>query len=271
VRLLVYDTIASTNDEGLARARLSEPGPVWITAARQTAGRGRRGRSFISEPGNLYATLLLTNACAANFAAELSFVAALALYDALATTAPELTFRLALKWPNDVLCDEKKLAGILIEGEFLASGALATVVGIGVNCAHHPEGMAYRATDLAAAGAQVSPPALLRALSTTMLQRLHEWDQGRGFAATRRAWLARAFGLGNPIRIVLADRQLEGRFDGLDPAGRLILGSTDGSLVVVTAGDVFPISAAVNTAEPATLVGVANPIGPASGRKGEQT
>jgi BirA family biotin operon repressor/biotin-[acetyl-CoA-carboxylase] ligase len=241
VRLLIYDTLASTNAECLARARANERGPLWITAHRQTAGRGRRGRSFISERGNLYASLLLTNACPPSSAAELSFVAALALHDALAKTATALLPRLALKWPNDVLCDQRKLAGILIEGETLPGGALATVVGIGLNCAHHPEGMVYPATDLATAGAPVLPRCVLRALSGTMLQRLLEWDRGRAFALTRTAWLARAFGVGKPVRILLSDRQLEGRFECLDEAGRLLLRREDGSIELISAGDVFPI------------------------------
>src|ERR1043166_8409052 len=118
-RLLSLDEVGSTNAEAFARARAGERGPLWITARRQTAGRGRRGRAWVSEPGTLYASLLLTDPAPPQRAAELSLVAALAVHDALAERAAVLGPRLTLKWPNDVLCDGAKLAGILVEGEGL--------------------------------------------------------------------------------------------------------------------------------------------------------
>ena len=131
VGLISCDTVGSTNAEALAYARSGERGPLWITARAQSAGRGRRGRAWFSEPGNLYATLLLTDPAPPGRAAELSFVAALAVYDAIARLAPALTPRLALKWPNDVLCEGRKLAGILIEAE--GTAPLVMAIGIGVN------------------------------------------------------------------------------------------------------------------------------------------
>jgi len=241
VRLLAFDTLGSTNAEALARARAGEQGPLWITAACQTAGRGRRGRSFVSERGNLYASLLMTNASPVDRAAELAFVAALAAHDAVVEAAAEIGPRLTVKWPNDLLCDGAKLAGILVEGESATGRPLVTVVGIGINCAHHPAHTDHPAIDLLAAGKHVTPEVLFTALSRAMLQRLKEWDRGRGFAATRAAWLARAANLGMPVRVNLADRQLEGRFETLDPFGRLLLRLGDGTVEIVTAGDVFPI------------------------------
>lgn len=243
VRLIAHDTVGSTNAEALALARAGERGPLWITAGRQTAGRGRRGRTFVSETGNLFATLLLTDASAPDRAAELSFVASLALHDAVAAVAPTLAPRLKVKWPNDVLCDGAKFSGILVEGESGIGRALVTVVGIGVNCAHHPAGTPYPATDLSACGAEVTPPMLFAALSRTMLRRLAEWARGGNFAAIRGAWLARAAGLGDTVSIRLADRTLDGRFESLDAAGRLVLRAADGSVQHVTAGDLFPFVA----------------------------
>jgi BirA family transcriptional regulator, biotin operon repressor / biotin---[acetyl-CoA-carboxylase] ligase len=242
VRLLAFDTLGSTNAEALARARAGERGPLWITAACQTAGRGRRGRSFVSERGNLYATLLVADASPVERAAELAFVAALAAHDAVVDVASELGPRLALKWPNDLLCDGAKLAGILVEGESASGQPLVTVVGTGINCAHHPAQTDHPATDLLAAGKCVTPEVLFTALSRAMLARLKEWDRGRGFAATRAAWLARAANIGMPIRVTFANRQLEGRFETLDPCGRLVLRLADGTAESITAGDVFPIS-----------------------------
>src|SRR5262249_40116907 len=174
-RLISLDEVGSTNAEALSRARGGERGPLWITARRQMAGRGRRGRKWVSEPGNLYASLLLTDPASPKRAAELSLVAALALHDALAERANVLGPRLTLKWPNDVLCAGAKLAGILVEGEGLPGGPLTVVIGMGVNCADHPADTAYPATNLAAAGALVSPEALAQTLVATMAARLAEW------------------------------------------------------------------------------------------------
>src|SRR5262245_57801913 len=103
-RIVTLDTVGSTNAEAFARARAGERGPLWIVARRQTDGRGRRGRRWISEPGNLYASLLLVDPAPSSRAAELSLVAGLALHDALVECSPGLAPRLKLKWPNDVLC-----------------------------------------------------------------------------------------------------------------------------------------------------------------------
>jgi BirA family transcriptional regulator, biotin operon repressor / biotin---[acetyl-CoA-carboxylase] ligase len=246
VRLVAHDTVGSTNVEALGLARGGEIGPLWITAGRQTAGRGRRGRAFVSDEGNLFASLLMTDPSPPERAAELSFVAALALHDAVADLAPVLAPRLALKWPNDVLCDGAKFCGILVEGESGAGRPLVTVVGIGVNCAHHPEGMPYPATDLASCGAAMVPPTLFRVLSRTMLRRLSEWSRGKNFAAIRAGWLARAVGLGDLVRITLGGREIEGRFETLDAAGRLVLRLDGGGSELVTAGDMFPISPAAS-------------------------
>jgi BirA family biotin operon repressor/biotin-[acetyl-CoA-carboxylase] ligase len=241
VRLVVYDTVGSTNVEALGLARGGEIGPLWITAGRQTAGRGRRGRAFVSDEGNLFASLLMTDPSPPERAAELSFIAALAVHDAVADLAPGLAPRLALKWPNDVLCDGGKFSGILVEGESGAGRRLVTVVGIGVNCAHHPAGMPFAATDLASCGAPIAPQTLFRALSATMLRRLSEWRRGENFAAIRRDWLARAIGVGDVVRVKLAERELDGRFETLDAAGRLVLRLDGGGIEHVTAGDMFPI------------------------------
>ena len=129
VGLISRDTVGSTNAEALALARAGERGPLWITARAQSAGRGRRGRTWVSEPGNLYASLLLTDPAPPERAAQLAFVAALAVHDAIAATAPALASELAFKWPNDVLLGGAKLAGILIEAE---GAPLVVAIGIGV-------------------------------------------------------------------------------------------------------------------------------------------
>jgi len=238
VRLLAYGEIDSTNAEALRLKRQGEHGPLWITAEKQSAGRGRRGRRWISVPGNLHASLLLTDPGPAEHWPQLSFVAALAVHDAVVEVAPEIRPMLELKWPNDLLLSGAKFGGILIEGEGIEEeGAVA--IGIGINCTSHPAEAAYPATDLAAGGASVSAAALFAALSVKMPGRLAQWNRGNGFATIRADWLARAAGLGESIRVRLADRELAGRFEGLDDAGCLVLIAPDGGKVIVAAGDVL--------------------------------
>ena len=234
VRLIAHVTIGSTNVEALTLARAGERGPLWVTAKRQTAGRGRLGRTWVSEFGNLYASLLLSEPAPPQRCPELSFVAALALHDAVGGRIPGLASRLVLKWPNDLLIDRHKFAGILIEGE---GGAVA--IGIGVNCVHHPDGTDTPATDLATAGVRTSPESLFGPLSAAMTSRLAQWNRGAGFAAIRADWLARAAGIGKPIRVKSGDGELSGAFEGIDETGRLVLRAADGTMQTVAAGDVF--------------------------------
>jgi BirA family biotin operon repressor/biotin-[acetyl-CoA-carboxylase] ligase len=236
-RVIAYDSVGSTNEEGLILARKGERGPLWITARRQDAGRGRHGRSWTSESGNLYASLLLTDPAPPQRWPELSFVAAVAVYEAVAAVTPAIAANLSLKWPNDLLLGMKKFAGILIEAE--NSAPAAVVVGIGVNCAHHPADTSYPATDLATAGAAVSPARLFDQLSCAMTARLAQWNRGEGFAQVRADWLSHAAGLGEEICVRLADREIAGRFQMLDDVGRLVLHLPDGTRHAVTAGDVL--------------------------------
>lgn len=242
-RLAAHETLPSTNAEALrcAQNHRGDTRPLWITARAQSAGRGRRGSQWDSPLGNLYATLLLAAPAAARRAPELSFAAGLAVHDAILGCAPGLRERLALKWPNDVLCGGGKLAGILIEGHRLRSD-LAVAIGIGVNCKRHPGHTSYPATDLAEAGADVSADDLFLALSGAVLWRLDQWRGGDGFSTIRSDWLDRAAGIGGDMRVRLPDRELFGRWEALDGYGRLLLRLADGSLETIAAGDVFPVA-----------------------------
>lgn len=237
VRLVAHDTIGSTNTEACNLGRAGECAPLWITARQQTAGRGRRGNVWISEPGNLYASLLLPGIPPGR-AGELAFVAGLGVYDAIAELAPPVASRLALKWPNDVLLGGAKLAGILIEAE----GGWA-VIGIGINCAHHPKATAQPATDLQTAGVVFPVEKVFAQLSKTLLVRLRQWANGGGFAAIRSDWLIRAAGVGQNIRVRLPAKEVDGQFQGLDETGHLLLRLPDGSVQTVSSGEVFALSA----------------------------
>jgi len=241
VRHIALGSTGSTNAEAMAHARAGERGPLWITATAQTEGRGRSGRNWVSPAGNLYATLLLTQPCAPPVAPQLAFVAGLAVHDAVAKSVPQLASRLALKWPNDLMLDGEKLAGILVESE--TSPVLQIAVGVGINCTSHPSGTLYPATDLAAQGAQVSAETMFAALAQSMQRRLMQWNEGSAFAQIRSDWLARAGGLGKTIRVRLPEREFSGRFEGLDESGRLLV-QENGRVTTVTAGDVFGLESA---------------------------
>lgn len=238
VRHIAYEALGSTNAEALARARAGERGPLWITAQSQSGGRGRRGSTWVSPPGNLYATLLMSEPSLPEHAPQLSFVAALALHDAIAACAGQLGPRLNVKWPNDLLLGGEKLAGILIEGE--NDLVFSVAIGVGVNCVTHPAAVGFPATDLVANGALVTPGQVMAALAAAMARRIAQWRRGQGFAEIRAGWLERAAGLGEAIRVRLPGRELSGRFTGLDEAGRLLLEQSDG-VSAITAGEVFAL------------------------------
>lgn len=260
-RLAAFDTIGSTNAEAMARARAGDPGRLWVASLAQTAGRGRRGRAWETPSGNLAASLMLVGDAPAETVATLGFVAGLALSDALAATAPGVSAsvaldgtgagrgdRFTLKWPNDVLADGAKLAGILLEAERLPQGGGAVVIGIGVNVAHAPQGLPYPATALAALGADLTAEILFAALTDAWVGLAAVWDEGRGFAEIRRRWLARASGLGGPVAVSSGGTVLSGVFETVDETGRLLVRGADGSLRTVTAGEVhFGVAATANT------------------------
>jgi len=237
-RVVRKPATVSTNIDVLDLARLGDPGRVWVVAEAQNGGRGRRGREWTSPPGNLYASALLIDPGAPVRLPELPFVAAVATADAVAAVAGGRGSP-AIKWPNDVLIAGRKLAGILLESTRTPDGHTAVAVGIGVNCRHHPFGTETAATDLLIEGIDVAPERLFEELRHAFAARLTEWDEGRGFAAIRAAWLARAVGIGGPIRVRLMRGEDHGVFEGIDDEGLLILAGADGSRRKISAGDVF--------------------------------
>ncbi|GEP00818.1 biotin--[acetyl-CoA-carboxylase] ligase [Methylobacterium haplocladii] len=145
-----------------------------------------------------------------------------------------------LKWPNDVLASDKKLAGILLEAE----GRRAVVIGFGINVLAVPEGLPYAATSLAALGCAADAAAVLDALSRRFVEAARIWNKGHGFSSVRQRWLQRAAGIGAPVTVRLPDRTLNGLHDGIDERGRLMILAPDGMTHTVTAGEVHFGSAA---------------------------
>lgn len=236
-RLAAFDTIGSTSEEALLRAREGEGGPLWLVSCEQTAGRGRRGNAWQTARGNLAASLLLSTELPAATVAQLGFVAGMAVASALDRCCPAPP-RLRLKWPNDVLAEDRKLVGILLQTESLTPARRAVAVGIGINVRHVPDGVTYPTTSLRALGQTVEAEAVFEALSEAWLETSALWDEGQGFAAIRRAWLARAAGLDGEVAIRLGGETVQGRFETIDEFGQLVLRGQDGSVRHVSAGEV---------------------------------
>lgn len=237
-RLVTFDQLNSTNEEACRQARAGAPAGTVIVAARQTAGRGRRGRVWQSPAGNLYFSVLLRPSWPLAHAPQLSFLAALAMGEAIIQAAPGAAQGLRYKWPNDILLGGAKLCGILLESASLGQAPDWMIIGVGLNIASHPVDTPYPATALAAIGTAPAPRALLGEFLHRLDAWLSRWKTA-GFGPVRTAWLARAAGLGEPITVRLEGRELAGVMRGLDENGALLLDAEDGARHLVSAGDVF--------------------------------
>lgn len=237
----VLDEVDSTLNEA-ARIAAELAGPTWILARRQTAARGRRGRNWVSPESNLSATLVMRPEGNAEAAALRSFVAALALFDACVavTGRPE---GLALKWPNDVLLNGGKLAGILLESAGQPGQVGHLAIGIGVNLAEAPpadqvEARALRPVSLLSeTGVEVEPELFLTYLAAAYA-RCEQQFTTLGFAPIRAAWLDRAARLGEVITARTGTQDNTGTFETVDQHGNLVLSTARGRLSV-PAADVF--------------------------------
>lgn len=216
----------STNEDLAALARSGAAEGLWLRADRQTGGKGRQGRTWVSPPGNLYASTLVRLRPGDPPAPTLALVAAVALHEAVAPHAPGVQ----IKWPNDLLADGAKLAGILLERE-----EERVVAGFGLNLAHHPHELDRPTTSLAAAGGTApEPAAILEVLADAFARWLARWRVA-GVDPLRAAWLERA----HPIGTALSTHLGEGLFDGLDAHGGLRLRVAEGGVRLIHAGDVF--------------------------------
>ena len=236
-RLVCHDALTSTNDEARRLADTGAEAGTIVWARRQTAGRGRRGRTWDSQGGNLFASIIVRPTCSVEQAMQVVFVAANAVYAAVAASLPEGP-EVRCKWPNDILIDGKKVCGMLLE----TGGITGTVVdwlvaGIGINVAHYPKDGLYPATSLAEHGATPNIEKVLSRLAFAFNEEQTRWETD-GFGAVRQRWLSQCTGLGGPIRVVTEQKTRNGVFETLDEHGALVLRTEDG-LERITAGDVF--------------------------------
>jgi BirA family biotin operon repressor/biotin-[acetyl-CoA-carboxylase] ligase len=236
---IAFGSIGSTNDEALRRAEAGAPEGTVITARQQEGGRGRRGRSWSSPPGNAYSSTIVRPECAPERAAQLGFATALAVSDAALAGLPSGR-QVRLKWPNDVLVDGAKIAGILLESSIGGDGRVAhVVIGAGINVAAAPPAGAagYAAASLRDLGDARDAPGVLQAYLGALAARLAQWRTG--FAGTRADWLARAAWLGETVAVSQGDERIEGRFAGLDADGALLLQPAGGPVRRIVSGEVF--------------------------------
>jgi BirA family biotin operon repressor/biotin-[acetyl-CoA-carboxylase] ligase len=237
-RLAAFETIGSTNDEAKRLAADGAPEGTVVWARRQTQGRGRQDRTWMSPLGNLYCSIILRPGKKPAEFATLGFAAALATVEAIEPVAPPT--RAMLKWPNDVLMDERKVAGILLEsGGNDVGNDPWLVVGCGINLAHFPENVPFPAISIVSAtGFQIAAEDALAGFCGQFDLWYRHW-KAEGFAPVREAWLARAHPKGTKLNVRLPTATLSGAFEDLDADGTLILAGEDGALHRIAAGDVY--------------------------------
>jgi BirA family transcriptional regulator, biotin operon repressor / biotin---[acetyl-CoA-carboxylase] ligase len=247
-RVKSFETIGSTNAEALDAARAGDTGRCWFVSDHQQTGRGRRGRPWQTERGNLAASLLIVDDLDLKATATLGFVAGLALHDALSALIPDADLAVALdgdarrrfelKWPNDVLAGGAKLSGILLESTKLPNGRQATSIGWGVNVVTHPDDTEFPATSLRALGSGADAGDVFLALSDSWAENHAIWNGASGLDAIRSRWLERASGLGGQVAVRIDGRVARGIFETIDSDCRFVIREDDGRLTHITAGDV---------------------------------
>lgn len=233
--ILTVAETASTNDDIAARAREGAPEGIWLRAEWQISGRGRQGRAWQSIGGNLHASTLVRLQPGDPPATALALVAPAALYTVVASEIPE--HDVWIKWPNDILASDGKLAGILLERE-----DDAVIAGFGVNLAHAPANIERPAVSLAGlTGRPIDPAGFLERLAESFSRMLAVWRSPGGLAELQRLWLERAHPVGTALTTTIDGARIDGLFDGLDESGALRLRLPGGDVRLIHAGDVFQL------------------------------
>jgi BirA family biotin operon repressor/biotin-[acetyl-CoA-carboxylase] ligase len=238
--LVTRDRVTSTNDDAKDLAAGGAAEGTLVVAETQTAGRGRRGKPWSSPPGNLYMSVVMRPDCPPATAVQLGFVAGVALWDAIADV-DHPGIPLKLKWPNDVLLDGRKVAGILLESATAADGRLDwVVIGIGVNTEHYPKDAVWPAADLDGTRDRPAPHALLPLVATYLLDYYLLWDS-EGFGPIRNLWLEESyFAPGDRVTVGSGETAIEGVFEAIDENGALVLRLASGEARTISYGEVFP-------------------------------
>lgn len=240
--LIVLDSVDSTNAEARRLAENSvdsAPEGTIVWALEQTAGRGRRGRTWESPKGNFYASIILRPDVPLQDASQFSFIASLAVFDTIGTVG-QAGISVSTKWPNDVLISGRKAAGILLESQGGGGpGAVPEylIVGVGVNLMNYPQDTEFPATSLTEEGAPVLPSEFLAVFAKHFLAWTRQWVD-EGFERVRKNWLWRCDQIGKEIEVRLPNEKITGLFKDLDETGALLL-EVDGVTRTISAGEVF--------------------------------
>lgn len=233
-----FDHLDSTNAEALRMAQMGERGPLWIDADRQSLGRGRAGRHWVSDPGNFMSSFLFTPSAPVAVLHQLSLVAGVAIIEAITQCAQQGRDQLSLKWPNDLMLGGAKAGGVLIESSAFA-GETVAVIGIGLNVRTAPMLDGVQTAYLASAlGDTINLDQLRDHLATTMDAWLKVWSDGAGFSKIRSAWRSHGPSIDTPLTINVGSETHAGQFAGLDEQGSLRLRAPSGEIQCYTFGDV---------------------------------
>ncbi|MEL7543836.1 MAG: biotin--[acetyl-CoA-carboxylase] ligase [Pseudomonadota bacterium] len=256
---VTLETIDSTNAEAFRRSDGGAETPLWIVAREQTGGRGRGARGWVSPPGNLYASLLLSLDVPLATALQLPFVAGVAAHRTFTGYLAERQHsKLILKWPNDILHDGAKLGGILVESRKAPTdpSRLDVAIGFGLNVAHHPDGVGYAATHLARH--VVTPEEgddidlvenLWQSLAVQWARAAQEWDLGNGFPTIRENWARRSYPIGTRLSVHDGRDTVTGAFVGLDVDGALLLNTPDNAHRILYGDVMSPTREAATTSD----------------------
>lgn len=240
--LLAYDELDSTNEEAKRLAHKGESHGAVIWAKRQTHGRGRMDRVWESREGNLFVSFLLSPGCDIPGCAELGFVAALAVRDAVLPVLPA-SANVQFKWPNDLLLGGRKAGGILIETFTQTNGALWAIVGVGLNVDSAPADARFPATCLTSEGVElISAKIVLSRFIHHFVERYNQWTK-KGLGPLRKEWLKHAWRFGEQVRVALPNEELTGIFKDMEPGGSLVLALAGGRQQVIPAGDLLSLRA----------------------------
>ena len=240
-KLIKLDQVSSTNSEAIILAKKGEnisPDGTLIWALQQSQGRGRMGKEWISPPGNVYASLILRPEISLINAAQISFVTALAIYDALGNIGPP-GHQIHCKWPNDILLNGRKVAGILLESENKINEKSLDwlIVGIGINVERYPMETKFPSTSLRSEGWSNSVEETLQAFARSFLSWTNRWIED-GFDEVRKNWIWRAHGIGEKLKVHSGGKVRTGVFEDLAEDGALLL-NQEGKIERITAGEIF--------------------------------
>ena len=237
MRIIQLDITGSTNSDARKLAEQADFGPLWVIANQQNQGRGRRGREWISPKGNFYGSYLFPTDLTPQQRSQYSFVFALAIYDGLKALITDGQFD--LKWPNDILLDEGKVSGLLLETGQTHHQAWI-IVGIGVNIVSSPKGTPYQATHLSKYSDESIDPIKVQQYLQEQIDHWTSIFETSGFESIRHAWLDRAVNIPGPVTVRLPDETFEGIAEDLKSNGALQVRLANGTIRQIHAGDVFP-------------------------------